>query len=69
MMSEKAREVCEATASTSFAGDLKTWVKIMEAYENGGHAYHATMPTDALKQFRNVMLETEKYGFDKLKAA
>ncbi len=69
MMSEKAREVCEATKSSSFAGDLKTWTKIMEAYENGGHAYHATMPTDALKVFRDVMLETEAYGFDKLKAA
>lgn len=69
MMSERAREVCEANASTSFAGDLKTWTKIMEAYENGGHAYHATMPTDALRVFRDVMLETEKYGFDKLKAA
>lgn len=69
MMSEKAREVCESTASTSFAGDLKTWTKIMEAYENGGHAYHATMPTDALRVFRDVMLETEKYGFDKLKSA
>ncbi len=41
----------------------------MEAYENGGHAYHATMPTDALRVFRDVMLETEKFGFDKLKAA
>ena len=69
MMSERAREACEASASTSFAGDLKTWTKIMEAYENGGHAYHATMPTDALRVFRDVMVETEKYGFDKLKAA
>ena len=69
MMSEKAREVCEATASSSFAADLKTWTKIMEAYENGGHAYHATMPTDALRVFRNVMVETEKFGFDQLKAA
>ena len=38
----------------------------MEAYTNGGHAYHATMPTDALKIFRDTMLETRDYGFDKL---
>jgi aspartate aminotransferase-like enzyme len=35
----------------------------MEAFENGGHAYHATMPTDALAAMRDVMLETEAYGF------
>src|SRR5574343_1134397 len=40
----------------------------MEAYQNGGHAYHATMPTDGLVQLRKVMLETEQYGFDKVKA-
>ncbi|MEM7269199.1 MAG: aminotransferase class V-fold PLP-dependent enzyme [Pseudomonadota bacterium] len=69
MMSERAREVCEARQSTAFAGDLKTWAKIMEAYEAGGHAYHATMPTDALRTFRDVMAETEQLGFAKLKAA
>jgi aspartate aminotransferase-like enzyme len=41
----------------------------MKSYENGGHSYHATMPTDALKVFRDTMLETRKYGFQKLKAA
>ncbi len=35
----------------------------METFENGGHAYHATMPTDALTTLRDVMLETEAYGF------
>ena len=40
----------------------------METYENGGHAYHATMPTDALARTRDVMLETRAYGFDKLRA-
>ena len=38
----------------------------METYESGGHAYHATMPTDALAVVRDVMLEAEKYGFDKV---
>ncbi len=66
MLNDKARQVVESTQSTSFACDLKKWLEIMTAYENGGHAYHATMPTDALKKFRDVMLETEAIGFDKL---
>lgn len=68
MMNDRAKERVEASASSSFACDLKKWLQIMQAYENGGHAYHATMPTDALKQFRDVMLETEAYGFDKVRA-
>ena len=68
MMSTRARERVNATTSTSFAADLKKWLQIMEAYEAGGHAYHATMPTDALARLRNVMKETEAYGFDKVKA-
>ena len=69
MLSAEARERIEATTSTSFACDLLKWLQIMEAYENGGFAYHATMPTDALKVFRDVMKETQQYGFDKLKRA
>ncbi len=65
MLSALALEKIESTTSTSFACDLLKWLQIMEAYENGGHAYHATMPTDALTTFRNVMKETEAYGFDK----
>jgi len=40
----------------------------MEAYEGGGHAYHATLPTDALTKLRDVMRETEAYGFEKVRA-
>ncbi len=69
MLSPRARERIESTTSTSFACDLFKWLQIMEAYENGGHAYHATMPTDALKRFRDTMKETEEYGFDKVRAA
>ncbi|MEL6752198.1 MAG: alanine--glyoxylate aminotransferase family protein, partial [Pseudomonadota bacterium] len=47
-----------------FAVDLKKWHDIMCAYENGGHAYHATMPTDALIDFRDAIEETRKLGFD-----
>ncbi len=66
MLGERARSRIDATTSSSFACDLKKWLQIMETFENGGHAYHATMPTDALASVRDVMLETEAYGFDKV---
>jgi len=65
-LGERARERIDATTSSSFACDLKKWLQIMETFENGGHAYHATMPTDALAAMRDVMLETEAYGFEKV---
>ena len=68
MMREKALNLLETTTSSSFACDLKKWSQIMSAYENGGHAYHATMPTDGLTVFRDVMDETEEYGFDRVMA-
>jgi aspartate aminotransferase-like enzyme len=67
MLSERARQRIDATISSSFAGDLKKWLQIMEAYENGGHAYHATMPTDALAAFHKAMKETEAYGFERVR--
>ena len=67
MLGQRALERIEITSSSSFACDLRKWLEIMRAYENGGHAYHATMPTDALKQFRDTMKETEAYGFDKVR--
>ena len=68
MMGERALTLLESTTSSSFACDLKKWSQIMNAYENGGHAYHATMPTDGLTVFRDVMDETEEYGFDRVMA-
>ena len=68
MLSARAREKIDATTSTSFACDLRKWLQVMEAYEAGGFAYHATMPTDALAVSRDVMLETAAYGFDKVRA-
>jgi len=68
MLSERARAAIDSTASTSFAMDLKKWLQIMETYEGGGHAYHATMPTDALTRLREVMVETKAYGFAKVRA-
>ena len=67
MLSEKACSVMEGTTSSSFACDLKKWSQIMDAFLKGGHAYHATMPTDALAKDCAVMQEMEAYGFDKLR--
>ena len=69
MMSQRAIDRMENTTANSFAVDLKKWHSIMQAYENGGHAYHATMPTDGLRAFRDTMIETRAYGFEKLKEA
>ena len=63
MFSERARAAIEGTTSSSFACDLKKWLQIMEAYEKGGHAYHATMPTDALRRLDLAMKETQGHGF------
>ena len=67
MLSELARARIDATISTSYACDLRKWLQIMETYEGGGHAYHATLPTDALTRLRDVMRETQQYGFDKVR--
>ncbi|MDE4190730.1 aminotransferase class V-fold PLP-dependent enzyme [Phaeobacter gallaeciensis] len=69
MFSEAALKRLEETTSDSFAINLKQWRAIMKAYEDGGHAYHATMPTDALRAFRDTMLETREYGFERLRDA
>ena len=68
MLSPLARERIDGTTSTSYAADLKKWLQIMETYEGGSHAYHTTMPTDALTRTYNVMLETQRYGYGKLRA-
>jgi aspartate aminotransferase-like enzyme len=67
MLSERARQAIDATQSTTFAMDLKKWLQIMETYEGGGHAYHTTLPTDALLRLRDTMKETEAYGFAKVR--
>jgi aspartate aminotransferase-like enzyme len=66
-LSVRARSKIDDTTSSSFACDLKKWLQIMEAYESGAHAYHATLPTDALGVLRDVMLEAESYGFERVK--
>jgi aspartate aminotransferase-like enzyme len=67
-MSELATQRIETTTSTSFACDLRKWLQIMQAFEGGSHAYHTTMPTDALIRLRDTMIETRQYGFEKVRA-
>ena len=69
MLNETALERCRAAKSSSFAMDLGRWLAIMEAYLGGGHAYHATMPTDALRALRDVMLEARALGLERLEEA
>ena len=69
MLSERARAAIDGTTSTSFACDLRKWLQIMEAYEQGGHAYYATMPTDSLARLRDAMRELDRFGYDKARAA
>ena len=69
MLGSRALERLGETKSTSFSCDLAKWHQIMQAYENGGHAYHATMPTDGLRSFRDVIEETEAFGFERAKEA
>ena len=64
MLSQNAINVMEKTESSSFSCDLKKWFSIMNAYENNGHAYHATMPTDSLVKFEKTVKETEEFGFE-----
>ena len=69
MLSERARSAIESTTSSSYACDLRKWLQIIEAYESGGHAYHATMPTDGLVRLRAAMKETADWGFERARSA
>ncbi len=69
MLNARARSRIDSTASTSFAADLRKWLQIMETYEGGGHAYHATPPTDALAAAAQAMRETRDWGFERARTA
>jgi len=68
VLGPRGEERLAATKSSSFALDLAKWRAIMAAYEGGGHAYHATMPTDAIVGLRDAMVETKAMGFEAAKA-
>lgn len=69
MLSEAALNRLQETESSSFAADLKKWHQIMQAYEGGAHAYHATMPTDGLARFHAMMKETLSFGLEQAREA
>ncbi len=69
MLGDRALERIVDTRSSSFSADLAKWLEIMRAYEHGGHAYHATLPTDALTMFRDTMLELRDFGFEHARQA
>jgi aspartate aminotransferase-like enzyme len=69
MLSARARTAIDGTTSTSFACDLRKWMQIMETYEGGGHAYHATVPTETIARLRDMMKETSEFGFERARAA
>jgi len=65
MLSDLGADVTRSSRGSSFVCDLRKWLELMDTYEQGGFMYHATMPTDALVTFRDVMLETRDFGFEK----
>lgn len=69
MMSERAVEKMQVTKETSFSMSLKRWSAIMDTYEAGGFGYHTTMPTDSLRDFHEISVETLKFGLPELKEA
>ena len=62
MLSERAAKKMEETQETSFSMSLKRWCAIMDTYEKGGFGYHTTMPTDGLRDFHAIGVETLKFG-------
>lgn len=65
MLNQRARARADSVKSSSYACDLGAWLRIMDAYENGGHAYHATVPTDSLRSLRDTIREVEAFGLEK----
>lgn len=63
MLGERALGRMDPAANTSFSCDLLRWLEVMRSYEAGGHTYHTTMPTDALRMFHDSMTETRAFGF------
>lgn len=63
MLGPEALDRMDPGANTSFSCDLLRWLEVMRSYEAGGHTYHTTMPTDALRMSAEAMAETEAFGF------
>jgi aspartate aminotransferase-like enzyme len=69
MLSAEASRLLQQTQSSSFAADLKKWRQIMQSYEDGSHAYHATLPTDGLLRLRDAINDTLACGMEPLRQA
>ena len=69
MLSDRGLEMAKANKPSSFTIDVCKWKTVMQAYLDGGHMYHCTMPTDAIRTFRDVVKETEAFGLDNAKDA
>ncbi len=69
LLSEHAGAIALSLKSSSFSCDLNKWLFVMHEYEAGRYAYHATMPTDGLMQFRDAIVETRKIGLEALRCA
>ena len=65
MLGPRALDRMDPDANTSFSCDLLRWRQVMDSYEGGGHTYHTTMPTDALRVSAGAMAETEAFGLVK----
>jgi len=66
-LSERGYGRVQETDSDSMVTNLKEWCNVMTEYEAGRFKYYTTLPTDALRTFRDVMLETKTFGFAKAK--
>lgn len=71
MLGAKALKRLKKTESSCFVLNLKMWAGIMDAYHNPspGHAYHCTLPTDAIVKFLETAQECQDLGFENLRTA
>jgi len=69
MLGDLAVQKLADTKSSSFSLDLKKWIDLSNAYENGGFMYHCTPPTDAIMTFRDAVKETKEFGYENAKNA
>jgi aspartate aminotransferase-like enzyme len=69
MLSEAGVKAAKHSQSNSFCCNLAQWLVVMDEYENKekkgpGFKYYTTLPTDAIMQFRDRILETKKIGYE-----
>lgn len=61
-----AKQNAEKPRGHSLSCNLGKWSTVCDKYKApGGFMYHTTLPTDALITFRDVIMETKAFGYDK----